>query len=68
MLAPAKSLAEMQRVVTNDYVDATMCALFMAVVVSMLVYGAIATGRALGNPTATAKEVGGDLRAVRSGA
>ncbi len=68
VLAPAKSLAEMQRVVINDYMDATLCALFMAVVVSMLVYGAIAAGRALGNPAATAKEVGGDLRAVRSGA
>ncbi len=68
VLAPAKSLAEMQRVLINDYVDATLCVLFMAVVVSMLVYGLIGIARAVGNPDVTAKEVGGDLRAVRSGA
>lgn len=68
VLAPAKSLADMQRVVTNNYVDATLCAAFMAVVVSMLVYGLIGIARAYGNPLATAKEVGGELRAVQSGA
>ena len=68
VLAPAKSLADMQRVVTNDYVDASLCAAFMAVVVSMLVYGLIGIARAYGNPLVTAKEVGGDLRAVQSGA
>jgi carbon starvation protein len=68
VLAPAKSLAEMQRVVTNDYVDATLCALFMAVVVSMLVYGLITIVQAAGNPRVTAREVGDDLHAVRSGA
>ena len=64
VLAPAKTLAEMRRVVTNDYVDAAMCAVFMAVVVSMLVYGLLGIGRALGNQAVTAKEVGGDLQPV----
>ena len=68
VLAPAKNLAEMQRVLINDYVDATLCVLFMAVVVSMLVYGLIGIARAVGNPNVTAQEVGDDLRAVRSGA
>jgi len=64
VLAPAKTLAEMQRVVINDYVDAALCAVFMAVVVSMLVYGLIGIARAFGNPSVTAKEVGGGLQTV----
>ena len=68
VLPPARTLAEMQRVVTNDYVDAAMCAVFMAVVVSMLVYGLIAIAGAAANPKVSAQEVGDDLRAVRSGA
>ncbi|CAH2601415.1 carbon starvation protein A [Rhodovastum atsumiense] len=69
VLAPAKSLADMQRVVTNDYVDAAMCAMFMVVVVSMLVYGVLGIRRALAAPVVTAKEVGYEpaLRPVRSG-
>src|ERR1700758_792142 len=41
VLAPAKSLEEMSRVIFNDYVDATLAALFVAVVLSMVVYGVI---------------------------
>ncbi len=39
VLAPAKSLAEMSRVVLNDRIDAALCALFLAVVVSIIGYG-----------------------------
>ncbi|WP_230631213.1 carbon starvation CstA family protein [Sphingomonas sp. Leaf37] len=39
VLAPAKSLAEMSRVVMNDRIDAALCALFLAVVVSIIGYG-----------------------------
>ncbi|USU13902.1 carbon starvation protein A [Sphingomonadaceae bacterium OTU29THOMA1] len=39
VLAPAKSLAEMGRVVMNDRIDAALCALFLAVVVSIIGYG-----------------------------
>ena len=64
VLAPAKSVAEMSRVVTNDYVNSVMCVIFMAVVVAMLIYGVISIVRAYGNPSVTAKEVGGDLQPV----
>jgi carbon starvation protein len=39
VLAPAKSLAEMARVVLNDRIDAALCALFLAVVATIVVYG-----------------------------
>ncbi|MDR3531731.1 MAG: carbon starvation CstA family protein [Rhodopila sp.] len=59
VLAPAKSLGEMRRVVFNDYVDASLAALFAVIVVTMVVYGVIACRRALGDPRITAVEVGG---------
>jgi carbon starvation protein len=58
MLAPAKTMEEMQRVIFNDYVDATLAALFVAVVLAMTVYGLIAIRRALSNPKVTTVEVG----------
>ena len=58
VLAPAKSVEEMQRVIVNDYVDATLAALFVAVVLAMAVYGVIAIRRALGTPRVTTVEVG----------
>ena len=64
VLAPARNLGEMQRVITNCYVNATMSAMFMALVVAMLVYGVIGIVRAYGNPSATTKEVTGDLQTV----
>ena len=64
VLAPARSVAEMSRVVTNDYVNATMCGIFMALVVAMLVCGVISAMRALSNPSVTTKEVGGGLQTV----
>ncbi len=39
VLAPAKSLDAMERVIFNDRLDAALCALFMFVVLSVLVYG-----------------------------
>ena len=38
VLAPAKTVAEMQRVINNDYVDATLAGLFVAVVVAIAIY------------------------------
>jgi carbon starvation protein len=58
ILAPAKTMAEMHRVIVNDYVDATMCALFVMVVLAMIVYGVIAILRAFGDPKITAIEIG----------
>ncbi len=57
VLAPAHSLGEMSRLVFNDYLDATLAALFAAVVISMVVYGIIDIRKALGSKNATAVEV-----------
>jgi carbon starvation protein len=66
ILAPAKTMEEMHRVIFNDYVDATLAALFVAVVLAMTVYGLIAIRRALGDPKVTAIEIG--LPAIIPGA
>jgi carbon starvation protein len=39
VLAPAKSIETMERIVFNDYLDATLACIFMLVVVSVLVFG-----------------------------
>lgn len=46
VLAPAKSIAQMQQVIFNQYLDAGLCALFMVVVISVLVFGIRACMRA----------------------
>jgi len=53
VLAPAKSLDAMQRVIFNDRLDAALCALFMFVVISVLVYSikSILAARTAGKPT-----------------
>jgi len=51
-------MEEMQRIIFNDYVDATLAIVFVAVVVAMAVYGIIGIRRAIGNPKPTAIEVG----------
>jgi carbon starvation protein len=58
VLAPAKTLGDMSRVVFNDYLDATLAIVFVAVVVSTLVYSVMAVRKALGTPTSTVHEVG----------
>jgi carbon starvation protein len=59
LLAPAKSMQEMSRVIFNDYVDATLAGVFAVIVVTMVVYGVLACRRAMGNPGSTAIEAGG---------
>jgi len=39
VLAPAKTVDEMSRIIFNDYLDAGLCAFFMIVVLSVLLYG-----------------------------
>jgi carbon starvation protein len=53
VLAPAKGVGQMRQVIFNDYVNATLCAFFMAVVVAMIFYGvrAIAAARRSETPT-----------------
>ncbi|ADO71657.1 carbon starvation CstA family protein [Stigmatella aurantiaca] len=56
VLAPAKSLEEMQQVITNDYVDATLTVLFMLVVVTTLAFGIRAALAARRSAVPTAQE------------
>ncbi|SDH42376.1 MULTISPECIES: carbon starvation CstA family protein [unclassified Duganella] len=54
ILAPAKSVAQMQQVIFNDYLDASLAGFFVIVVLSVLIFGArtIMTARANSKPTA----------------
>ncbi|ATB42075.1 carbon starvation protein A [Cystobacter fuscus] len=54
VLAPAKTVADMQQVITNDYVDASLTVLFMMVVVVIVGFGvrAILAARRSAEPTA----------------
>ncbi len=38
ILAPAKSMAEMEKIIFNDRIDAALCGVFLAVVVSLLFF------------------------------
>ena len=58
VLAPAKSLQEMSRIVFNDYVDATLAGVFAGIVVVMVIYGVTQSRKALSNPESTAVEIG----------
>jgi carbon starvation protein len=53
LLAPAKTAGEMSRIIFNDRLDAALCALFMFVVVSILVYSvkSVLKARAERHPT-----------------
>jgi carbon starvation protein len=57
VLAPAKSVAQMRQVLFNDYVNATLCALFMTVVVAMVFYGLRAILEARRSDAPTTREV-----------
>jgi len=59
VLAPAKSLAEMRRIIFNDYLDATMAMLAVAIVVTVAAYGVVRIRQARAKPQSTAIEVGG---------
>ncbi|MFG6428462.1 carbon starvation CstA family protein [Roseateles sp. LYH14W] len=56
VLAPAKTLAAMERVVFNDRLDAALCVLFMGVVISVLIYSVKAIRVARGTARVTAQE------------
>jgi carbon starvation protein len=59
VLAPAKTVDQMGRIVFNDYVDATLAAIFVAIVLVMLFYGLREALRALHSAKATTREMGG---------
>ncbi|MGR3911055.1 carbon starvation CstA family protein [Burkholderia sp. SR8] len=56
VLAPAKSIAQMQRIIFNDYIDAALAGLFIFVVVSIAVYGLLAVLRARRESKPTVRE------------
>jgi carbon starvation protein len=65
LLAPAKTAAEMSRIVFNDYVNTTLCAVFLALVLSMLVFGLKAIGEARRATTITTRETSDELHDLR---
>ena len=56
VLAPAKSMDDMSRVIFNNYLDAALCALFVAVVVATVLFGVRAALAARRTNVPTAKE------------
>jgi carbon starvation protein len=57
LLAPAKSAKQMHQVMVNDWVNATLCALFIAVVVAMVFYGIRSVAQARRSATPITREV-----------
>ncbi len=53
LLAPAKSMAQMQQVIFNDYLDASLAGFFMVVVLAVLVFGirTVLAARASAHPS-----------------
>ena len=56
ILAPAKSVEDMSRIVFNDYVNATMAGLLIALVLSMIGFAIATILKALADPNITARE------------
>ena len=56
VLAPAKTIAEMERVAFNNYLCGTITALFVALVVAMAVFAIRMSLQAIRNPKPTVKE------------
>ncbi|GGA22986.1 carbon starvation CstA family protein [Dyella nitratireducens] len=56
LLAPAKSLGEMQRIITNNSVDATLTAVFVLLVLTMLGFSIFAILKAVRSSAPTAHE------------
>jgi carbon starvation protein len=57
ILAPAKSVAQMRQVIFNDYVNASLCALFIAVVLAIVFYGIRSVASARRSDVPTTREV-----------
>ncbi|MDQ3057449.1 MAG: carbon starvation protein A, partial [Pseudomonadota bacterium] len=57
IVAPAKSIEEMQRVVLNNQINAGLCALFMAVLVLTVAFGIRTALKARRSTASTAQEV-----------
>jgi carbon starvation protein CstA len=57
LLAPAKSIEEMQRVAFNNYLDAVVCAFFVLLVFAMCIFAAKICLQALKQANPTANEI-----------
>jgi carbon starvation protein len=57
VLAPAKTIAEMQRVAFNNYLDAVVCGLFVLLVIAMCVFALKVCLQALRQAKPTACEI-----------
>lgn len=56
LLAPAKTMAQMQQIIFNDRVDAGLCVFFIAVVLAILFYGVANARRARASARPTTQE------------
>ncbi|WP_301340490.1 carbon starvation CstA family protein, partial [Corallococcus exercitus] len=56
VIAPAKSVEEMEAIIRNDYLDAALTVFFMIVVVATVLFGVRAALRAWRSPVATSLE------------
>jgi hypothetical protein len=54
--AAAKTIDEMSRIIFNDYVNATLTALLIGLVVAMVAFAVAAIPKALADPNVTARE------------
>jgi len=57
VLAPAKSIAEMQRVAFNNYLDAVVCGFFVLLVIAMCIFAVKICMQALKQANPTAHEI-----------
>lgn len=57
LIAPAKSIEEMQRVAFNNYLDAVVCGFFVLLVVAMCIFAAKICMQALKQAKPTAQEI-----------
>jgi carbon starvation protein len=57
VLAPAKSIAEMQRVAFNNYLDAVVCGVFVLLVIAMCIFAIRICMQALRQAQPTAQEI-----------
>jgi len=65
LLAPAKTMLDMRRILFNDYIDATLATVLIALVVTMGAFGLRAIRAALRSEVATTKETPHGLPELR---
>jgi carbon starvation protein len=67
VLAPAKTLADMNHIIFNDYLDATLAGLAVAIVLTVVIHAFFDIRKALSAPKDTAIEIGGTSGAAAGG-